>query len=695
MKVNVSKEKMKMTKKLILLAIVSLGVLLIVPPPAPAQKSAQEQLREEFHKTYPLSASGRVALENIQGNVKIQVWDRNEVKVDAVKSAYTRDLLNEAEIEIESSGDSLRIHTQYPDGNLTFNSSGSRRYQNPATVEYTLTVPRNARLNSIELVNGDLDIEGIAGEINASSVNGHVTARDLKGEAKLATINGELEATFEQLDESKPVSLGSVNGSVVLIIPSDSNVIIKAGTVSGAITNDFGLPVRRGDYVGRELYGQIGRGGARIKLGNVNGGIKIRRASDGRTLSPVTSLINVVSVGKGTGSGKGQGTGVGSNDSDSDSDSDNDGDNSQQDARRAAREASREAARAQLEAQRAQREAQRAQAEADRATAAAQREAARAQVEAQREAAQAAREAQTDVTQAVRATQAEVARAAREAQREAAQATREAERAARADAQSSVSIYDNGGYRLVERSNAHFDVSGTPRINVKTFDGSISIHGWDKAEVSVTLVKRASSEQGLRGIQFNATKNGDQIEITAGFDKNFAQRLASGVTSTNASANLEIYVPRNVALRAASGDGHLSLDGVTGEIDLTTEDGSIDVVDGHGRVMAKTDDGRIRIAHFDGAAEAITDDGRITLEGRFAQLTARTGDGSITLSVPANFNAIIEADAEKFVNESQLTVTEETSTSKRVRRWKIGQGGAVLSLHTGDGKIILRNAGEQ
>jgi DUF4097 and DUF4098 domain-containing protein YvlB len=690
LKVKMSKEKMKMTKKLILLAMVSLGVLLIMPPPAPAQ-SAPEQLREEFHKTYPLTANGRIALENIQGDVKIQVWDRNEVKVDAIKSAYTRDLLNDAEIEIDSTADSLRIHTQYPDGTLTFNSDGYRRYQNPATVEYTLTVPRNARLSSIELVNGDLDVEGAAGEINASSVNGHVTALNLKGEARLATVNGKLEATFERIDESKPVSLGSVNGSIVLTIPSDANVIIKAGTVSGAITNDFGLPVRRGDYVGRELYGQIGRGGARIKLGNVNGGINIRRASDGRTLSPATSLINVVSVGKGTGSSSSSS----SSDYDWDNDSDKDEDEPQQSARRAAREASREAARAQLEAQRAQREAQRAQAEAQRATAAAQREAARAQAEAQREAAQATREAQQDATQAVRATQAEAARAAREAQREASLAAREAERAAREDAQGSVRVYDNGGYRLVERSNAHFDVSGTPRINVKTFDGSISIHGWDKAEVSVTLIKRASSEQGLRGIQFNATKNGDQIEITAGFDKSFAQRLAPGITSTNASANLEIYVPRNVILRAASGDGHLALDGVTGEVDLLTEDGSIDVVDGHGRVVAKTDDGHIRIAKFDGAAEAITDDGRITLEGRFAQLSARTGDGTITLAVPANFNAYIEADAEKFINESPLTVTEEPATSKRVHRWKIGQGGAVLSLHTGDGRIILRSVGEQ
>ncbi|MBV9959886.1 MAG: DUF4097 family beta strand repeat protein [Acidobacteria bacterium] len=691
--------KMKINgSALLLIALLSLGVLLVFPPPVQGQ-GKPEQLREEFHKTYPLSPNGRINLENIQGDVQVQVWDRNEVKVDAIKTAYTRELLNDAEIEIDATADSLRIHTQYPDGNLTFNSEGYRRYQNPASVEYTLTVPRNARLNSIELVNGNLMIEGVAGDINASSVNGHVTGRNLRGEVKLATVNGPVEATFDRLDESKAVSLGSVNGSVVLIIPSDSNAIIKAGTVSGAITNDFGLPVRRGDWVGRELYGQLGRGGSRIKLGNVNGSLNIRHASDGRTLSPATSLISVSdSKNKNKNKAKGE-------DDDEDYDWDEDSDDAGQSARRAARDAQREAQRAQLEAQRAQREAQRAVVEAQRAAVEAQREAQRAAAEAQREAAQAAREAQQEASQAARAAQAEGVRAARdaqreaqrvviEAQREAQRAVVEAQRAAREDAQKTVTIYDSGSYRLVERSNANFDVSGTPRLNVKTFDGAVSIHGWDKPQVVVTLIKRARSEKGLKGIQFNATKNGNQIEINADFDPKFAQQLAPGVTSTNASANLEIYVPRNVILRAASGDGHLALDGVTGEVDLLTADGSIDVVDGRGRILAKTDDGRIRIAKFDGSAEAITDDGRISLEGRFVQLAARTGDGSITLVVPANFNAVIEADAEKFVNESTLQVTEETTGPRKVRRWKIGKGGAVLTLRTGDGRIILRSTDE-
>jgi hypothetical protein len=691
-----------MIKKFTLLGLMSLGVLLVAPRPASAQKA--ELVREEFHQSYPMSANARISLENIQGAVRILAWDRNEVKVDAVKSAYSRELLNEAQIKIDATGDTLRIRTEYPDGNLTFNSENDgdyRHYKNPASVEYTLSVPRNARLSSIELVNGGLEIDGVAGDVNASCVNGKVTARHLKGEVKLGTVNGGLEATFDTLYESKAISLGSVNGGVVIIIPSDSNAVVKAGTVHGGIKNDFGLPVREGDYVGRELYGQIGRGGTRVKLGNVNGSVNIRRASDGRSLSPSTSLLSA-GVGVGKGKGMGMGIGVGSAttkskaakdkdkegdavDWDDDWDSDNDGG---QEARRSARDAQREAARAQREAQRAQIEAKRTAVEAQRAVIEAQRE-------AQREAAVDVREASREAVEAARAAQAVSARAVREAQREVVRVAREVSRAAVAEADRAVRIYGDSHFRLVERDVARFDVSDSPRVNVETFDGTVSVHGWDKSEVVVNVVKRAANEQAMRGIRFNAVKDGNQIKIVALFDKAFAQRVAQGVTTVNANVNLEIFVPRKVVLRANSGDGYLALDGVNGDVDLVTADGSIDVVDGRGRILAKTADGRIRIVKFDGAAEATTGDGRITLEGRFAQLTARTGDGSITLVLPANFDAIIETDAERVINESGLTVTEEPASSKRLRRWKVGKGGTVLSLRTGQGRIILRRTDGQ
>jgi DUF4097 and DUF4098 domain-containing protein YvlB len=243
-------------------------------------------LTEEFHQTYALTSDGRVALDNINGDVHISSWDRNEVKVDAVKYADTKERLEEAKIEIDARASSLSIRTTYPEHDHNWNW-GSRN--NPASVEYTLTVPRAAKLDEIKLINGRLDVNGVSGEVNASCINGRLEARNLAGRARLSTINGRLEATFDQL-AGHSVQLNSVNGSVDLTIPSDSKAEIEASTVSGGINNDFGLHVNNHHFVGHDLRGELGSGGTRIKLANVNGRIEVHHAQDGRALSPVKDL---------------------------------------------------------------------------------------------------------------------------------------------------------------------------------------------------------------------------------------------------------------------------------------------------------------------------------------------------------------------------------------------------------------------
>src|SRR6476660_1117955 len=254
-----------------------------------------EQVTEEFHQTYPLSATGRVSLANINGGVKIKVWDRAAVQVDAIKKAYRRERLEEAKIEVTATEENIRIKTDYPDENQTFRSD-QRRYDNPAIVEYSLTVPRKAILESIERSNGPGDIDGVEGNVNASSINGPVTANGLMGEARLSTINGPLQAVFTQLDESKAIALGSVNGSVTIVIPSHANAAVRASTVHGMISNDFGIQVKHGEYVGHSLEGQIGSGGPKVKLTNVNGGIRITHAQDGRAVSPAVSVATAEKI---------------------------------------------------------------------------------------------------------------------------------------------------------------------------------------------------------------------------------------------------------------------------------------------------------------------------------------------------------------------------------------------------------------
>jgi len=252
---------------------------------AQGHASDRRAFTEEFHQTYPLAAGGRVELENINGAVHITAWDRNEVKVDAVKYAGTKERLDEAHIEARASNDTVSIETKYPDHNHTFNHG----WNDPASVEYTLSVPRTARLDEIKLINGPLDIHGVAGEVRASCINGRMIAEGLQGRVKLDSVNGRMEARFERVADS-PVELSSVNAAMEVTLPSDVKADVEASTVSGSIDDDFGLHVRRHRYVGQDLRAEIGGGGTHIRLSNINGRIAIHHANDGKPVSSAKDL---------------------------------------------------------------------------------------------------------------------------------------------------------------------------------------------------------------------------------------------------------------------------------------------------------------------------------------------------------------------------------------------------------------------
>lgn len=574
-----------------------------------------QELREEFHQTYPLSATGRVRLENINGGVQIKVWDRAAVQVDAVKKAYRQNRLAEARIEVNTTEEVIRIKTEYPDGNQNFRS-GERRFDNPAIVEYSLTVPRKAVLESIELVNGSLDIDGVEGNVKASSINGRVNARGLSGEAKLSTVNGQLQAAFTQLDESKPISLGSVNGNVTLIIPSNSNASISAGTVHGGISNDFGLKVKHGDYVGHSMDGQLGTGGPKIKLGNVNGTIKISHAQDGLPMSPAASIPS---------------------------------------ERRTVHIADEAI-------------------EVDVASAVERAEGVRVRVETARIAREAQREAQRQVDAALRDAQREVERAQRELIREQARGQR------MISVNRARGVGEGDGGRFTSQETRSFTVSGSPRVSITTFDGQVTIRGWDKSEVAYTATKHSNYEDGLKQISIQAQQQGQTITVNAVQENEH-----------NGSVSLEVYVPRQSTIHVTSGDGALNLEGVSGEITLRSGDGPIEVANSGGQLEVNTGDGVIKVIKFDGQVDARTGDGAIALDGDFNALSARTGDGTISLTVPAGSSFTIETNAPDEINNEGFIVAEDITRSPRLKRWRIGNGGKVFVLKTGEGKILLRS----
>ena len=256
-----------------LVAGTTLAILLAAAP-------AKAEVREEFHKNYPMAADGRVSLKNVNGGITITAWDKNEVQVDAVKTAESQEKLAEAKIEITAGSSAIDIRTKYPD----------RSQHNPASVEYTLHVPRKARLDKIDIVNGGITIDGVQGGVYANSVNGEVRAKNVSGGLDMHSVNGRVHAELQT--PGHPVDLSTVNGGVELLLPSDAKAELEASTVHGGISNQFNIPATRHRFMpGGELRARLGDGGPKVKLSTVNGGIDIQRASDGKPLSKVTNLL--------------------------------------------------------------------------------------------------------------------------------------------------------------------------------------------------------------------------------------------------------------------------------------------------------------------------------------------------------------------------------------------------------------------
>jgi hypothetical protein len=230
---------------------------------------AREDYKEEMHQTYPLAEDGRLSLGNVNGSVRLSVWDRPEVKLDAVKSARNKKDLEKLEIEVESKADRLAVRTRHRQSRSWWGwgrgGSGS--------VQYTLTVPRSARLEDISNVNGSIEIEGARGHVKASTVNGALRATGLAGSAELSSVNGAVKVAFASLAQVKSISAGTVNGAVELDLPAGANADLSASTVNGSISGD--VSVKKNWPIGAEVKTRLGQGGPKINLSTVNGGVRI------------------------------------------------------------------------------------------------------------------------------------------------------------------------------------------------------------------------------------------------------------------------------------------------------------------------------------------------------------------------------------------------------------------------------------
>lgn len=248
----------------------SAAITLLMSASGPA--SARE--KETDVQVYETSDHPRLSLRNINGGLTVEGWNKNRIEVTVVKSASSKERLEGITVKSRFDDDHLRVEVELDDGNW------SSRGEN-LNVEFTIRVPHGTRVDSVELVNGAIDIRNVNGDVEVSSVNGEVSGEQLGGDVELATVNGEV--SLIATGNAKSISMNSVNGGVVLVLPKKFDARIQAGTVHGSIRANGGFDVDATTFSGSSMNATIGKGGMKVDLNTVNGSIEIRREGEGGT----------------------------------------------------------------------------------------------------------------------------------------------------------------------------------------------------------------------------------------------------------------------------------------------------------------------------------------------------------------------------------------------------------------------------
>jgi hypothetical protein len=220
---------------------------------------------QTFEKSYPLPAGGSFLLENVNGSVQVDGWEKDEVEVRAVKTAQSDPHdLERVKIEVQSQPGQVIVRTRYPKGEGV-----------EVAVDYHVHVPYRVLLGSIETVNGSVVVRGVEGAGELRSVNGNVEVLDSSGRFSAKTTNGNLRLELRRLLDGGPMNIETVNGSVVLGLPGNARANLKVLNMNGEFYSELPVTSTAGSPAARAFRGRLGSGGGEISVRTVNGGIRL------------------------------------------------------------------------------------------------------------------------------------------------------------------------------------------------------------------------------------------------------------------------------------------------------------------------------------------------------------------------------------------------------------------------------------
>jgi len=181
---------------------------------------------------------------------------------------------------------------------------------------------------------------------------------------------------------------------------------------------------------------------------------------------------------------------------------------------------------------------------------------------------------------------------------------------------------------LAADSQGHFDrtltVTGAVDLDVQTGSGDITVRPGDSGKVEIHAKIHANGwgdvDARIQEIEKNPPieQSGNTIRIG---------HIENHDLMRHISISYEVIVPAETKLRAESGSGDQSANGISGPVDATSGSGGVKLNTIGGEVKAHSGSGDIELDSIHGGARASTGSGTIRAIGVAGGLTASSGSG--------------------------------------------------------------------
>jgi DUF4097 and DUF4098 domain-containing protein YvlB len=265
------------------------GVILMVCAMASAQESAgQRVVVPARNTTHPRVLKASL----LNAGITVKTHAGKDVIVEAAASSSSRERDRERERARERGTEGMR-RIDFPAGGFSVEEEDNVitiRSSAMSSGNIVVSVPVDTSVQ-LRATHGPIVVDGLHGEIDATSTNGHVELMNISGTIVAETTNGSIRASLDRVDPAKPISFSSTNGSIEVTLPADLKANLKMRSFNGSIWSDFDMKVSGAQAVqtsggndakfqvkfDRTMYGTINGGGVEASFSTLNGRILIKK----------------------------------------------------------------------------------------------------------------------------------------------------------------------------------------------------------------------------------------------------------------------------------------------------------------------------------------------------------------------------------------------------------------------------------